>query len=71
MTCVCGLPIERGHLLPWTHAVNPGAAHHYARPLRASSGVPSPTAAVPPSAAVVVEGTPDVREPSIRHTAGE
>jgi hypothetical protein len=32
MTCVCGLPIVPGMTLRWTHAVNPGPHHHYARP---------------------------------------
>jgi hypothetical protein len=37
MTCVCGRPIVRGTVLPWTHLVNPGRDHHYARPLPPSA----------------------------------
>jgi len=40
MTCVCGRPIVPGTALPWTHAVNPGRDHHYARPLRSASDSP-------------------------------
>ncbi len=33
MTCAtCQRPIVPGRYLPWAHAVNPGAAHHEARP---------------------------------------
>lgn len=42
MTCVCGLPLVPGTVLPWAHAVNPGRNHHYARPASrgASDGTP-------------------------------
>lgn len=34
MTCAvsgCGRPIVRGTFLPWVHATNPGAQHHYVK----------------------------------------